>query len=361
MTGLPPPVRGPEGEDHRRERGRRWLAADRRAVSVATFPLAVFALVSLAGFVPGDIERFLRPLWFLYPLIAANIVALALYDTFNTRARTRRRAAATHKNRSPGAPSPEAPSPEDISAAEPAGVAGVEVLAPVTGRWQALNSPADKVPSHGTDAHAQTYAIDITAAPEGAPERAFGWWPVLSPATAYPAFGAPVRACADATVVSTLDRRADHRSRDSYPGLALLLLEGLAREFGGVSWLLGNHVVLRLDGTADTTGENGTAYAVYAHLKRGSITVTEGDTLNAGQPLAQVGNSGSSSEPHLHFQLMDGPDTERAHGLPFTWHGLGVPAAGPPWEVPETGETGEAGEAGEVGDTPEAPVIPEAQ
>jgi hypothetical protein len=37
----------------------------------------------------------------------------------------------------------------------------VEVDAPVTGRWLAVNSPADKVPSHGLHAYGQTYAIDI--------------------------------------------------------------------------------------------------------------------------------------------------------------------------------------------------------
>ncbi|SCF81303.1 hypothetical protein GA0115255_107354 [Streptomyces sp. Ncost-T6T-2b] len=42
----------------------------------------------------------------------------------------------------------------------------VEVEPPVTGRWSALNSPADKVPSHGTHVYGQTYAIDIVAEPE---------------------------------------------------------------------------------------------------------------------------------------------------------------------------------------------------
>lgn len=47
--------------------------------------------------------------------------------------------------------------------AEP--VAPVETEPPVTGRWTALNSPADKVPSHGTHVYGQTYAIDIVAEP----------------------------------------------------------------------------------------------------------------------------------------------------------------------------------------------------
>ena len=56
----------------------------------------------------------------------------------------------------------------------------------------------------------------------------------------------------------------------------------------------------------------------------GSLTVREGDRVQAGQPDARCGNSGNSSEPHLHFQLMDGPGPDSARGVPFTWQGIGV-------------------------------------
>ncbi|MBB5795885.1 hypothetical protein HDA41_003849 [Streptomyces caelestis] len=49
----------------------------------------------------------------------------------------------------------------------------VEVAPPVTGRWSALNSPADRTPSHGIHAHGQTYAIDILAEPEPGSRPAF--------------------------------------------------------------------------------------------------------------------------------------------------------------------------------------------
>lgn len=39
-----------------------------------------------------------------------------------------------------------------------------------------------------------------------------------------------------------------------------------------------------------------------SHLKQGSLMVAEGDTVKIGQPIACVGNSGRSSEPHLHIQ-----------------------------------------------------------
>ena len=64
---------------------------------------------------------------------------------------------------------------------------------------------------------------------------------------------------------------------------------------------------------------------MYAHLRRGSLAVRAGDRVSAGQELARCGNSGNSTEPHVHFQLMDGPDLDTASGVPFTWRGIGVP------------------------------------
>ncbi|MGC4948855.1 M23 family metallopeptidase [Streptomyces sp. DT224] len=201
-------------------------------------------------------------------------------------------------------------------------LAPVAVAPPVTGRWSAPNSPADKVPSHGTHSLAQTYAIDIVAEPAGGPARpAPVWfWPVARRNRDYPAFGAPLYAVADATVVHAEDGQRDHLSRSSLAGvLYFWLVEGACRTLGGSRRIVGNHIVLDLgDGT----------YAVYAHVQRGSLRVRPGDEVGAGQPLGRCGNSGNSTQPHVHFQLMDGPDLETARGIPFTWSGVGVPAAG---------------------------------
>jgi len=60
----------------------------------------------------------------------------------------------------------------------------------------------------------------------------------------------------------------------------------------------------------------GGVFSAYAHLGQDSAQVRPGDPVRRGQPIAAVGNSGSSNFPHLHFQLMTGPDM----------HGEGVPA-----------------------------------
>ncbi|WP_434091176.1 M23 family metallopeptidase [Streptomyces flaveus] len=203
----------------------------------------------------------------------------------------------------------------------------VEVAAPVADRWSALDSPADRTPSHGIHAYGQTFAIDVIAEPEpGARPGLRALWPLARRATDFPAFGAPILAVADATVVRAHDRQRDHLSRTSWPALLyLMLVEGSVRELFGVHRIFGNHVVLDLG--------NGT-YAAYAHLKRGSLTVREGDRVSAGQQIARCGNSGNSSEPHLHFQLMDSPDPDTARGIPFRWHGIGVPRNREIFEAP---------------------------
>jgi hypothetical protein len=114
-------------------------------------------------------------------------------------------------------------------------------------------------------------------------------------------------------------------------GLALLA-EGSLRELTGPGRVLGNHVVLDLgDGV----------YAVLAHLRRGSLRVAKGQRVAAGEQVAECGNSGNSTEPHLHFQLQDHPSVLFAAGLPFRLARFevdgtpqaGVPANGQPFTV----------------------------
>lgn len=58
-------------------------------------------------------------------------------------------------------------------------------------------------------------------------------------------------------------------------------------------------------------------YAFYAHLIPGSLAVKTGDQVHAGQPIGKLGNSGNSTEPHLHFHICDGPNPLFCNGQPF--------------------------------------------
>ncbi|EJQ10029.1 M23 family peptidase [Bacillus cereus] len=92
----------------------------------------------------------------------------------------------------------------------------------------------------------------------------------------YGIYGTDVLAPASGTVVSI-----NNDEKDVVPG---------SDDFQSMA---GNHIYLRLD-------ESGT-FLILAHLKKKSIKVREGQHVNEGEVLAQVGNSGSSSEPHLHI------------------------------------------------------------
>jgi hypothetical protein len=72
----------------------------------------------------------------------------------------------------------------------------------------------------------------------------------------------------------------------------------------------GNYVVQDLGGGR---------FALYAHLQPAGVLVSPGDRVRRGQVLGLVGNSGLSSEPHLHFHVVDGP------GVPARLGGDGVP------------------------------------
>lgn len=187
----------------------------------------------------------------------------------------------------------------------------ISVESPVHGRWIAVNSPANKVPSHGVHSAGQTYAIDLVYWPDESHDwNSVHTWPIMQPPNAFPGFGQPISAPADGTVIRVSSRWRDHWSRNSRPALLYMFAESMLRELLGPGGLLGNHVILDLgDGT----------YAVLAHLKRKSISVTKGQTVTAGQQLAECGNSGNTSEPHIHFQLMDNPHAALAAGLPFSF------------------------------------------
>ncbi|MGG0456731.1 M23 family metallopeptidase [Bacillus mycoides] len=112
----------------------------------------------------------------------------------------------------------------------------------------------------------------------------------------YGIYGADVLAPASGTVVSI-----NNDEKDLVPG---------SDDFQSMA---GNHIYIQLD-------ETGT-FLFLAHLKKGSIKVKEGQHVNEGEVLAQVGNSGSSSEPHLHIhhQRQDPSNTSMflTEGLPL--------------------------------------------
>jgi len=93
----------------------------------------------------------------------------------------------------------------------------------------------------------------------------------------YGCYGIPVVAPASGPVVKAHDGEPD-----AVPGVLTNNFEAPA----------GNHVVIQLD--------SGT-YLVIAHLKQRSVAVKSGEMIEEGQALGQCGNSGNTSEPHIHI------------------------------------------------------------
>jgi len=59
------------------------------------------------------------------------------------------------------------------------------------------------------------------------------------------------------------------------------------------------------------------AFALFAHMQPGSVTVAAGAKVKRGDVLGKVGNTGNSQAPHLHFHVMDGPSPLAANGIPY--------------------------------------------
>jgi murein DD-endopeptidase len=195
--------------------------------------------------------------------------------------------------------------------------------APVTGGpWVAVRGPSPAsghrlslVAFDGTVRVPQRFAVDwLRLGEDGRPFRNEGldvndWY----------SYGAPVMAVANGTVALVRDGVADTTPRTPAP-MTISATEAP-----------GNVVVLDLGGGR---------FATYAHLKAGSVVVKAGDSVRAGQLLAQIGNSGNALGPHLHFQVSDAVEPLGGEGLPFSMDhfeltgripGLGPMLAGTPW------------------------------
>jgi murein DD-endopeptidase MepM/ murein hydrolase activator NlpD len=106
----------------------------------------------------------------------------------------------------------------------------------------------------------------------------------------YYCWAQPILAPGAGTVVTALDSLPDQQPGTMDPANAA-----------------GNHVVLD-----HGNGE----FSLLAHLRRGSVAVRAGQRVAQGQKLGECGNSGNTSEPHLHYHLQNGPGFGAAEGLP---------------------------------------------
>lgn len=172
-----------------------------------------------------------------------------------------------------------------VERAEPA-----VVLSPVLGAWQLTNGPGH-LSAH---AHAvrpdHVFAYDMVVVEDGRTHRGD---PHKN--TSYFAWERSIRAVADGVVVDVCDRESDN------PGYR-----------GSTTDCVNNRVVLRHDDGL---------FTAYLHIRQRSAPqpIVIGKRVKAGQVIAKVGNSGKSSEPHLHFQAFRLDPTGRLEAVPVTF------------------------------------------
>ncbi len=191
----------------------------------------------------------------------------------------------------------------DGIAVEPRSGPAVNLGPPLKGGlWLAGGGPSNTaghrrtmIPLDGAVPIAQRFAIDfVRVDPTGATFSGDA-----EDNTTYYCHGADAIAVADAVVVDTLDGVPEN-----VPGPTSRAVEITLKNAAG------NYVILDLgDGL----------YAFYAHLIPGSLRVREGDRVTRGQVLGLVGNSGNSTEPHLHFHVANRASPLGAEGLPYTF------------------------------------------
>lgn len=184
---------------------------------------------------------------------------------------------------------------------------------PLRGLFRVQNSPANRVPSHGTNALGSAYAIDLVPVDEHGRSAPRTWRRLVThePPEIFVGFGQPVLAPVTGTVELVHDHEPDHEARRSQLALVPYMLGQTRRARLGAPGLAGNHVVIAL-------GRDG-PFVLLAHLERGSVQVLAGQRVSEGVPVARCGNSGNSTEPHLHLQVCDSTSWTGAHGLPFAF------------------------------------------
>jgi hypothetical protein len=205
-------------------------------------------------------------------------------------------------------------------------LAPVVLALPFRGTWLATNSPARRVPSHGTHFLGQTFAIDFVAVRRRRTAAVWDWRTLVAvePADRFFGFGRSILAPAHGRVVAVHDGEPDHPARRSPVTLLPYALTQARRLRQGLAAITGNHVILAL--------EEGGPYVALVHLRAGSVRVRAGDVVTAGQELAECGNSGNSTQPHVHMQVMDSLDLLTARGVPMAfgnYRAWGRRASGP--------------------------------
>ncbi len=176
---------------------------------------------------------------------------------------------------------------------------------PCEGTWLTLWGGETEFQNYHAPVPSQRHAYDLLVWKDGATFTGDG-----TTNDQYHAWGQPVLAPVDGTVITVLDGLQD------VPPNAIAD-PARAAELDPTAHPAGNHVVIET-----AAGE----YLLIGHLRNRTVQVAEGDTVATGDLLGQCGSSGNSSEPHIHIHLTDAPDMMQPGtiGLPLEFSGIVV-------------------------------------
>jgi murein DD-endopeptidase len=191
----------------------------------------------------------------------------------------------------------------------------VVISPPLQGEdWAAGNGPSNTsvhrrafIPVNGRAYIGQRFAIDwVQLNPDGKTYQGDS-----GDNKNYRAYGAEIHAVADGVVTQTKD--GIPQNIPNRPAVVPITFETIG----------GNHVIMEIgDGL----------YAFYAHLQPGSLRVKVGDKVRRGQVLGLLGNSGNSSEPHLHFHICNANSELGCEGLPYAFAVYELQRKGEGWK-----------------------------
>ncbi len=162
---------------------------------------------------------------------------------------------------------------------------------PIKGCWVVLRGGVEKETSHSWGLVSQRYAYDLIRLEDREKLGNICGYRMLNDWVTY---GSEVVSALEGEVVDVVNRL-----RDNEPVGRMGILG---------TTLPGNYVVVKHDEGL---------YSLYAHLKRGGVAVEVGDYVDKGDLIGYAGNSGVSTLPHLHFQLMKTPNIYSTVSLPI--------------------------------------------
>jgi murein DD-endopeptidase MepM/ murein hydrolase activator NlpD len=175
-----------------------------------------------------------------------------------------------------------------------------------------------------------SYAIDFVPVNETGRTApiTFGSLVRPEPPERFPGFGRPLLAPIGGVVAAAHDTESDHAAYRGVPSIGYALTQRRRAEAGWVA-LAGNHVFIDSDGVV----------VAVCHLQQGSVEVRAGQRVRIGDVLGRCGNSGNSTEPHVHVQAIDSRDIQRANAVRLMFRG----------SLPRNGETVDAGGKWQIG------------